>query len=359
MSVEVIRPRDFLTLAASKATVLDVRSPGEYVQGHIPGAVSFPLFTDAERAEIGTIYKQQGKQPAIKRGLEIVGPKLHTFVCEAEKLWEQNKDLPLLVHCWRGGMRSGSMAWLLSTAGIPVKVMRGGYKGYRNYIRHQFSLPAKILVLGGLTGSGKTAILKHLEGFGLQVLDLEGLAHHKGSAFGPLGQEPQPSTEQFENDCFEQWQFFDRERLIIVEGESPNIGKVRINDSLLNQMRFGALLVVELERELRLDRIMKEYGHFDLVDLIDTTKRIEKKLGGQNAKQVVELLQSNQVRQAADILLGYYDRTYWHALKKKGTQWIDHLILKSVCAEENARVVLKRINQYILESQGNKGDDHE
>ena len=355
MSIESLRPRDFMQLAMQGAIILDVRSPGEFHHGHIPGACSFPLFSDQERAEVGTLYKQQGRQTAVLRGLEIVGPKMRSFVEQAQILHQQCPHLPLLVHCWRGGMRSGSMAWLLATAGIPVKVMRGGYKAYRNYIRSEFSKPAKVLVLGGLTGSGKTAILQQLAVWGLQVLDLEGLANHKGSAFGPLGQPEQPTTEQFENNCFAIWQNFDLDRLILLEGESPNIGKVRINEELLEKMKTADLLIVELERELRLDRIMQEYGQFGLEDLMNTSQKIEKKLGGQNLKEVLKLLQENQVRQAGSILLDYYDRTYWHSLKKKGTQWLDHLILKSSSVDENAKVVLHRINTFLL----GKGDKDE
>lgn len=344
--IETVRPRELLAAQEMGSVVIDVRSPKEFAQGHIPGAINMPLFSDEERAIVGTLYKQQGKQPAVLKGLEIVGPKMRSFVETAQALQQNHGNFDILVHCWRGGMRSGSVAWLLSTAGLNVKVMRGGYKAYRNYIRFQFSSPVKLLILGGLTGSGKTEILKQLAKWGEQFLDLEGLANHKGSAFGPLGQQDQPTTEQFENDCYHIWKTFDLNRLVLVEGESPNIGKVRINDALLEKMRVADLLIVELERSIRIERILHEYGQFPVVDLIETSKKIEKKLGGQNLKEVISNLSSGDIKSATSILLDYYDRTYWHSLKKKGKQWVDHLLLQSNDVEENAKKVLDRIITY-------------
>lgn len=344
--MESLRPKDFLEGQDSGAIVIDVRSPKEFASGHLPGAFNLPLFTDEERAEVGTLYKQQGREIAVLKGLEIVGPKMRPMV-EQVKFWMSDSSASyVLVHCWRGGMRSGSVGWLLSTVGIEVKLLKGGYKAYRNYIRTQFSKPVPLLVVGGLTGSGKTELLQRLENDGEQFLDLEGIAHHKGSAFGPLGQLEQPTTEQFENNCFAKWRTFDFSKLVLLEGESPNIGRVRINDALLEQMRFADLLIVELSRMGRLKRIMNEYGHFAVADLIDTSKRIEKKLGGQNLKIVLEHLNAGRIEDAADILLDYYDRSYWHSLKKKGTQWIDHLLLEAEDFEDNYLIVKSRIAKY-------------
>src|SRR3989339_1355584 len=191
---KIISVAEFLKRGNS-LPIIDVRSPGEYEHAHIPGALALPLFSNEERAEVGTIYKQRGRVQAVQKGLEFVGPKLKDFTKFALKL---NSD-ELLIHCWRGGMRSSAMAWLLETVGINCSLLKDGYKAYRNHVLESFDLPYKILLLGGYTGSGKTEILSALKEAGEQVVDLEGLSNHKGSAFGALGQGIQPSSEQFEN----------------------------------------------------------------------------------------------------------------------------------------------------------------
>jgi tRNA 2-selenouridine synthase len=176
-------------------SAIDVRSEKEYGHGHIPGAVNLPLFSDEERVVIGTIYKNSGREASVLKGLEIAGPKLAGFVKKLHKITDQ-KDI--LVHCWRGGMRSESMAWLFGQAGYKAHVLEGGYKAYRRFIREELSRPLTYIILGGLTGSGKTELLHMLGRAGEQILDLEKLACHKGSVFGGLGQPGQPANEQFE-----------------------------------------------------------------------------------------------------------------------------------------------------------------
>jgi len=195
ISIEDFLPRRHEVL------LLDVRTPGEYAQGHIPGAVSFPLFTNEERAEVGTLYKQESPQVAMERGLELVGPKMAGFVRRAREL-AGGRDV--IVHCWRGGKRSGSMGWLLSTAGMRVQTLEGGYKAWRRYILERLENPPwRFIILSGKTGSGKTDILQELKSLGAQVVDLEALACHRGSAFGALGQPEQPSAEHFANRLFD------------------------------------------------------------------------------------------------------------------------------------------------------------
>jgi len=192
---------DFLKEAAH-LPVIDVRSPGEYDHAHIPHAINIPLFDNEERAKVGTRYKQVGKDSAVLLGLELVGPKLADFVKKARRLNLTGQEV--LVHCWRGGMRSGSFAWLLNTAGIKARTLEGGYKAYRSQVLAAFAEPAR-MIYGGKTGSGKTEILHELAKQGEQVIDLEALANHKGSSYGAIGQEPQPSSEQFENKLFAVW----------------------------------------------------------------------------------------------------------------------------------------------------------
>ena len=204
--------------------LLDVRSPGEYGQGHIPGALSFPLFTDAERALVGTCYKQNSREAALELGLELVGPKMAGSVREARTLAPHRR---LAVHCWRGGQRSGSMAWLFRQAGFDVVTLEGGYKNFRRYVLESFDdTGLQLMVVGGRTGSGKTQVLKELARLGEQIIDLEAIAHHKGSAFGSIGEPEQPTVEQFENDLFQALRMLDPQRRVWIENESRSIGRV-------------------------------------------------------------------------------------------------------------------------------------
>jgi tRNA 2-selenouridine synthase len=187
---------DFMALSQGHLTI-DVRSPKEFTKGHIPHAVNLPLFNDEERAKIGTLYKQKGKNNAIETGLEIVGPKMADFVRFVKPLAKESK---IFVHCWRGGMRSGSMAWLFDTMGYEVFTLKDGYKAYRRQVLEGLGRKARYIIVGGRTGCGKTEILHKLREYGEQILDLEKLANHKGSAFGALGEAPQQGTEQFENN---------------------------------------------------------------------------------------------------------------------------------------------------------------
>jgi tRNA 2-selenouridine synthase len=200
MPIHTITISEFLELGKS-FPILDVRSPTEYAYAHIPGAYSFPIFDDAQRKEIGTTYKQVSRADAIKIGLASFGPNMLSFVEQAEALLKKRKanHNQLLVHCWRGGMRSGAMAWLLSFYGFEVYLLEGGYKSYRQWVLQQLDLPFQLVTLGGFTGSGKTEVLQQLRKHGKRIIDLEHIASHKGSAFGSLGMAPQPSQEHFEN----------------------------------------------------------------------------------------------------------------------------------------------------------------
>ena len=197
--------------------VVDVRSPSEFAHGHIPGAANVPLFNDAERSEIGTLYKHAGREPAVTRGLAIAGPKARQLV-ETVRDIAPGKDL--VVHCWRGGMRSESFAWMLRQCEMSPRVLRGGYKSFRRAAHTEFATVRNVITLSGLSGSGKTQILLALRDAGEQVLDLEGLANHRGSAFGGIGLPPQPTVEQFENELFLEWRSFDRDRPVWIESES-------------------------------------------------------------------------------------------------------------------------------------------
>ncbi|WP_204139486.1 tRNA 2-selenouridine(34) synthase MnmH [Halomicronema sp. CCY15110] len=302
---------DFLTAVGP---ILDVRSPGEYEQGHMPGAVSFPLFSNDERAQVGTCYKQQGRDAAVELGFDLVGPKLGAIVRQAKAI---APNQILRVHCWRGGMRSGSVAWCLETAGLQVVTLAGGYKAFRHWARQVFSTPRQIIVLGGMTGTGKTQILHALAELGEQILDLEGLANHRGSSYGSLDMPPQPSTEQFENMISDRLAHLDPIRPVWIEAESKRVGTCRVPPELFEQMEAAPTLEVVRPLEERLGILVEIYGQTDRQGLIEATQRIRKRLGGQRTQAAVECLHRGELREVCKIVLDYYDRTYRYDLERR------------------------------------------
>lgn len=292
--------------------LLDVRSPGEYAHGHMPGALPFPLFSDEERARVGTLYKQTGPEAALQLGLELVGPKMAGFVRDAGTLAPGKR---LAVHCWRGGQRSQSVAWLLRTAGFDVVTLEGGYKFYRRHVLDYFEQPVfRFLVLGGSTGSGKTKVLQAMQALGEQILDLEAIAHHKGSAFGSIGEAPQPTVEQFENNLFEAMRRLDPARPVWLENESRSIGRVFIPDGLWAQMSTAPLYTIEIPQEARLKNLLAGYVGIDKSELQAAFHKIQKKLGGQHLKTALEALERDDYAAAAEVALVYYDKTYQHGI---------------------------------------------
>ncbi len=255
---------------------MDVRSPSEYKSGHIPGSVNIPLFDDTERAIVGTKYKKEGRIKAITSGLQLIGPSMSSKLESALKIAKNRK---LLVHCWRGGMRSESMAWLFSLGDIESIVLEGGYKTYRNHILEQLSSRGKMIVLGGMTGSSKTHILKYLRSEGQQVIDLEGLANHKGSAFGSLGQPEQPTTEHFANMLFDEWKHIDSNKPFWVEDESRNIGSVFMPEKLYLNMQNTPAIVLMMDMKTRMPRLLKEYSNYSPELLLSSINRISKRSG--------------------------------------------------------------------------------
>ena len=300
-----------------EGTVLDIRTPAEYLQGHLPGAVSFPLFSDEERVVVGTLYKQQGRDTAVLKGLELVGPKLKQFVLQARK----HKGT-LYLYCWRGGMRSSSMAWLLQTAGMEVHLLEGGYKAYRTYGRELIFNGFQLIMLSGPTGSGKTEILHGLAARGHQVLDLEDLASHRGSSFGGIGQPVQPSTEQFTNLIFEKIIEFDRTKPIWVEGESQAIGKVSILKELFSQMSNCPAVRIDPPRSERVERLLRDYAGFPVEELRTSIEKISKRLGGKDTQETLKALEEGDFRKVAEIMLGYYDKGYEMSMGRRESKMI-------------------------------------
>lgn len=333
---KIITIEEFLSMDRN-IPVVDVRSPGEFDHAHIPGAYSLPLFNNLERADIGTLYKNSGKEIAVEKGLEYVGPKMKILVAEAKKL---AKEKEIIVHCWRGGMRSGSMAWLLETAGLKVYLIKGGYKSYRQWIQKQFKRQIPILVIGGKTGSGKTEIIQELKAQGYQTLDLEGMANHRGSSFGHIGLPIQPSTEEFENTLGEELFRLDFSKPIFVEDESRSIGRVYQPNDFYNQLREAKVLFLDIPVEARIPHLVKVYGSYSKEELGKSIDKIKKRLGGQWHQAAHEALEQGDLEEVVRIVLNYYDKAYLFGLSKRNQDNVIRIQINSLNQKEQVQNIL-------------------
>jgi tRNA 2-selenouridine synthase len=305
---------DFLKILAI-VPVLDVRSPSEFSHANIPGAYSFPLFTDEERKVIGTAYKQESREKAVKIGLDFFGKTMVQMVEAAEKIVADRKSnsREVAVHCWRGGMRSAAVAWLLDLYGFKVYLLAGGYKAYRKWVLNQFEKNYPLLVVSGYTGSNKTGALMALKNGGEKVIDLEALAGHKGSAFGNLEMKPQPGQEQFENLLARELSDLseaDSSTPIWIEGESQRLGNVNIPQPFFKTLREQPVLFLDIPFDKRVACIVDGYGRYEKEKLIEAILRISKRLGGLETKNAIDALEAGDVSGCFSILLKYYDKLY-------------------------------------------------
>jgi len=332
---------------AENGIVIDVRSPSEYIHGHIIGSKNIPLFTDEERKIVGTAYKQESREQAIKIGLEFFGPKMKKIIEEVEGLMT-NKQLAIskdgdcklpkvnciFLYCWRGGMRSAAIAWLLQLYGFKISVLAGGYKAYRNNVLETFSLPLKLKIIAGFTGSGKTEILHELEKKGEAIIDLEKLASHKGSAFGNINMPVQPTQEMFENLLAKEIRFkaMGNGQLALtgedspltihnshiwIEDESQRIGLINIPPDLWLQIRQAPVYFFDIPFDERLKHIAEEYGNHNEKLLADSIVRISKRLGGLETKNALNYLKEGNISACFSILLKYYDKHYLKGLHNR------------------------------------------
>ena len=326
--------------------IIDVRAPIEFKKGHIANAINVPLFEDIERAEIGTLYKQQGKDIAVTRGLEIVSPKLVSFVNQVKKLSSSKK---IFVYCFRGGMRSNSFAWLMNTSGLDATILEGGYKNYRNHVLNYFEREKKLVVLGGMTGSGKTDLLKNIKHDNFQIIDLEALANHKGSAFGSINEEKQNPQQVFENNLFYALNLLDEDKHILVEDESQSIGFNKIPRGFWLQMKKAPIIKLEVPFELRVQKLVQDYTTTNIEALKICIKKIEQNLGTQNANLCLNYLDENNLTEVARLTLKYYDKAYSFTYNKKTSQQIIPLVLDTMNIEENTlklKMALKSLTIY-------------
>ena len=307
---------DFLELRQQLA-VVDVRSQGEFAEGHIHGATNIPLLNNEERVVVGTTYKQQGQHQAIKEGFRLVGPRLLEIINETERV-AQGKEI--LVHCWRGGMRSNNFCQFVGMAKVKAQSVQGGYKAYRQLALESFSKPLQITLLTGCTGSGKSEVLRALAVQGEQILDLEDIAKHKGSAFGGLLMPAQPTTEQFQNDLFEAILKLDLSRRVWVEDESIAIGKIFLPKTLWNTMNMSPLVQMDVPKEVRIARLVNEYGPADRDEFLMIMGKVIKKLGGQHYNAAKEKLLAGDMATTIDILLTYYDKAYLNSIHKRNAK---------------------------------------
>lgn len=363
MPVQKITIEEFLKLAW-QYPVLDVRSPGEYTHAQIPGAHNLPLFTDEERKNVGTTYKQQSREKAIKIGLDYFGPKMKTMVEEAESLVRntepgKEKKQPfnseprtpnsVIVHCWRGGMRSAAVAWLLDLYGFKVYTLAGGYKAYRKWVREQFKIPHQLTIVGGYTGSGKTLALHKIKEAGVSVVDLEALANHKGSAFGAVGK--QPTQEMFENLLARELNKLSESKVpsmggdlgeaAFIEDESQRIGNLQIPIPFWNNMRKSTILYLDIPFEKRLDYITEEYSKTEKEKLVNSIIRIQKRLGGLDTKTAINHLLEDDYKESFRILLRYYDKWYEKALHNREN--LSLLLNKIPCGSVDTTVNVQKI----------------
>lgn len=309
---------DFINLR-SQLPVIDVRSEGEFEAGHIRGATNIPLLNNEERVIVGTAYKKQGQQEAINQGFKLVGPRLSDIINEAVKVTHGREAL---VYCWRGGMRSNNFSQFIGMARVKSKTLEGGYKSYRRMALESFTKPLRLISLTGCTGSGKSEMLRALKQEGEQILDLEELASHKGSAFGGLLLPPQPSTEQFQNDLFEEILKLDVDRPVWVEDESIAIGKIFLPREFWVQMEQSPLVQMDVSRDVRVKRLVKEYGPADRDEFLAIMQKITKKLGGQHFNAARERLLAGDMASTIDILLTYYDKAYLNSIEKRKARLI-------------------------------------
>jgi tRNA 2-selenouridine synthase len=371
MAVEKIHIQKFIEMSA-EYPVLDVRSPGEYMHAHIPGAYSLPLFTDQERAVVGTLYKQEGREAAIRTGLDYFGVKMRRMVEEMAQQYnslipkgstynKSSSTKPILVHCWRGGMRSAGVAWLLDLYGFKVYTLGGGYKSFRGWVFDQFTDPGPLHILGGYTGSGKTDLLHQIQtNEESAVIDLEGLANHKGSAFGAIGLAQQPSQEMFENKLALAIFRIRQKALgnenaypnatgspnpIWLEDESQRIGTVNIPASFWEIMRKAPVYFLDIPFEERLKYLTETYGKLNKGDLAAAITRIQKRLGGLETKTSLGYLVEGNISGCFDILLKYYDKKYKKSLSNR--EGADQLINLVPCEKVDATINLRILETHL------------
>jgi tRNA 2-selenouridine synthase len=310
-----------LVLRDKGALLVDVRTSSEYQEATIPGAVNVPLFEKEERARIGTLYKRQGALAARQLGVELVAPKIPALVQKVTAARGGSK-LPVVVFCWRGGLRSRVLTCFLDLAGIRAFQLVGGHKGFRAHVREFLERGkwGRLLVLRGLTGVGKTRLLLRLKEEGYPVLDLEGLANHRGSVFGALGLSPQPSQKSFEAFLWNELRRIPPGKWALAEGESRNIGKLTLPLRVYESLQIETSLWIEASLDYRVKVILEDYPAIDELKaaFVAPIQALKRRLGGETVERLLGLLHRGKWEDLVrDLMVFYYDPLYAHTKPKR------------------------------------------
>jgi len=328
---------------ANEIPIIDVRSPKEYADGHITGACNIPLFSDEERHKVGLTYKTMGRETAIGTGLQLVGPKIHALAEQAKALSSQPKRR---VYCWRGGMRSEKMAWLFELLEMECLVLQDGYKAYRNKMLADFPEIKNLYILQGPTGSGKTEILDEMRKMGEQIIDLEGLANHRGSAFGHIGLGAQPTSQQFQNDVHDALLNCDINKRIWMEAESLKIGFATLPDTLWARFKDGIHFEISIDRQNRINRLVDEYGPLDVNEIAESIRRIGERLGNRDMHRALQFLNDGDLAACANTILDYYDNSYKFSQQRFHKNATQMVLSNSPLAVDNAKKIIEAANKF-------------
>lgn len=310
-------------LNLEKVIFIDVRTESEYEEDHILNAINMPLFMNDEHKEVGTIYKMLGKHEAIQKGFDYVSYKLKDMYLELSKLANEYDNM--VVYCARGGMRSGSITNVISSLGINVYQLEGGYKSYRNFVLDYFEIAMdkkKLISVHGLTGVGKTDLLHMLEDKGIDILDLEGLAKNSGSIFGFITFDVKsPSQKMFETEIFEKL-YFSKEDLIFVESESKRVGHNSVPNEIYESMVGDCYhIILEVNLKNRVERLCRDYiyskNEENIDDLKECINKFRKRLSNKVIDEYLELLDTKKYEEVVErYLIEYYDPLYMHSIEK-------------------------------------------
>ncbi|WP_456456822.1 tRNA 2-selenouridine(34) synthase MnmH [Thermovibrio sp.] len=339
--MELVREIEFKEAYEKGFKFVDVRTKEEFEEFRIPGAYNVPLFTKEEKEKVSRVYYEKGEKEAKLFALELVGWKLHRIVREIKEIKEKEKKVA--IYCWRGGLRSLAVATICNLTGVSVFRLKGGYREFRKYILSRIEELLKdkeLIVVYGATGVGKTRMLRELKEEGLPIIDLEGLAGHRGSVFGGIGLK-QPSQKMFDSLIWQELERLKESKLIVVEGESKKIGNLFIPEALWKKMQEGKKVVVELPLKERVKISMEDYGveKFPKEVYLKALKRIEKTLGPEKYKEIKELIEKENYEKAVkELMVNYYDKLY-----KRSTPKAEKII-----KGENYKEVKERLKNYLL-----------
>jgi tRNA 2-selenouridine synthase len=341
MQASVIQIQDVINRGLDSFVLIDVRSEGEYQKGHISGALNIPLLSNTDRESVGITYKNEGRKEAVALGLRLVGPRMEELY---RKYAIHFGNKPVVFYCWRGGLRSEIASVICAWGGHKVSKINGGYKSFRNHIHQTFETPYQFIVLSGKTGSGKTEILHLLKEKKEQIIDLEGLANHRGSAFGALGMPEQPSTEMFENLLGLTLLSINPNKKTWVENESRLIGTCYLPTDFWNNLSSSKIISAVVDDETRINRLLEDYGHFPVEVLIERTEVLRKKLGGQHANTAVEALKTGDLKLWLKTVLVYYDKTYGYGEQKHKERVLNFVEFDWSKKDESAQKLIQSIN---------------